>query len=317
MKSKVSIIVPIYKVEKYLEKCVDSLTNQTYKNIEIILVDDGSPDNCPLLCDDFSKLDDRIVVVHKKNGGLSSARNAGLDVCTGDYIMFIDSDDYIANNMVESLLDFNKSINADLVICDYYLVYDSKLKSQNHFKRKKVVTENSKFEMLYQSKYAIPTLVAWNKLYRRELFNNLRYDEGKLHEDEFIICKILKNAKKIAYLPEKLYYYVQRDGSIMSKFSLKSFDKIEAFDLRISFFRDNSVDNLIGEAQYQKLLACISCLNGYSHSDYEIDSSIIKKTEFEIDNLLTQLIISNSLKLKRKLKVLIYYYFPKLYRNWR
>ena len=306
MESKVSVIVPIYNVEKYLKRCVDSLINQTYKNLEIILVDDGSPDNCPQLCDEFSNIDSRIIVIHKKNGGLSSARNAGLDIFTGDYVVFIDSDDYIAENMIEKMVESNINIDADIVVCDYYLDYTSFLKKQKHYKHKRIVSNSQKFKMLYNSRYAIPTVVAWNKLYKRNIFNTIRYDNGKLHEDEFMICKLLNNANKILYIPERLYYYVQRDGSITSKFSLKSFDKIEAFDLRIKYFQDNKLYKFIDEAKYQKLLASISCLNGYVNSGLDIDALIVNKLKTDIKILLDELKFSKYLKLKRKIKVYLF-----------
>lgn len=315
MKNLVSIIVPIYKVEDYLKKCVDSLINQTYKDIEIILVDDGSPDNCPKLCDEFALRDSRVKVIHKINGGLSSARNAGLDVCNGDFVMFIDSDDFVSENMVETLLNNYEKTKADIIVCDYYLVYGDNLKIQKHYKKNKIVSGIDKYKMLYKSRYAIPSLVAWNKLYKIHIFDKIRYDNGKLHEDEFIICKLLNSANQVSYITDKLYFYVQRNGSIMSKFNTKSFDKIEAFDLRINFFANNGLNELIDEAKYQKLLACKYCLNGYINSDLEKDDSLIEKLKNDIFMLLKDLMFSKKLKFVRKVKVILYAVLFNIYKK--
>lgn len=228
LEPKISVIVPIYNVEKYLIRCVESILNQTYKNLEIILVDDGSPDKCPTICDEFAKKDSRIIVVHKKNGGLSDARNAGLDIATGEYIGFVDSDDYISENMYEVLLQRILKNDADMAICNYLSVDENyELVSEKNVVLP-IEDGSSTFDDFmkgYTGKYGWYYVVAWNKLYKRKLFNKLRYPLGKKHEDEFLIHHILDQCEKIECVREGLYYYMQRPGSIMAEqFNIKNLD---------------------------------------------------------------------------------------------
>ena len=238
----VSVIVPIYRVEQYLDRCVSSIVNQTYKNIEIILVNDGSPDNCPKICDEWAKKDKRIKVIHKQNGGLSDARNSGLDKATGKYVLFVDSDDYIENNMVEELLNSLNKEDADIAICNYYIENDiEKHVANNLLMEKFVCSGNEKYKMNFDEKYSIQSIVAWNKLYKIELFNGIRYPKGKIHEDEYIICDILEKANKIVYNLKPLYHYIQRDNSITSCFKFNRFDIEYALDRRIDFFQNRKM----------------------------------------------------------------------------
>ena len=166
MNELISIIVPVYKVEPYLNKCVDSIINQTYKNIEIILVDDGSPDNCGKICDDYTKKDSRIKVIHKKNGGLSDARNYGIEASIGDYIMFVDSDDYISANMCEILLKTAKKYNADIINCNFEEVFsnaESRINRQAVNKNEEVFSNLDMLKTFFFN-YTFDANVVWNKL---------------------------------------------------------------------------------------------------------------------------------------------------------
>ena len=196
MEELVSVIVPIYKVEPYLKKCVDSIRNQTYKNLEIILVDDGSPDECPKMCDDFAKEDNRIKVIHRKNGGLSAARNSGLEIATGKYIGFVDSDDYIHSKMYEILVGRLEEKSADLAVCRVQDVFEiGEEEALSTEEKVETMTNVEALKSIYGN-WGTDMVVAWNKLYKRELFEELRYNEGKVHEDEFMIHKVLYNVKK-------------------------------------------------------------------------------------------------------------------------
>lgn len=255
-KDLVSIIVPIYKVEEYLDKCVESLINQTYQNIEIILVDDGSPDNCPMLCDEWAKKDSRINVIHKENGGLSDARNYGIDAAKGDYIVFVDSDDYTEENMIENLFNSLKKEEADIAICNFY-IEDENTNEQtiaNNLDSKIFsCTGEEKYKYLFDWEYSTQTVVAWNKLYKINLFEKIRYPKGKLHEDEYIICELLKNANKVVYNLQPFYHYIKRDNSITSTFNLKRFDIIEALEKRISFFQKEGFDFYVYKSQVYEI----------------------------------------------------------------
>lgn len=212
----ISVIVPIYNVESYLNKCVESIVNQTYTNLEIILVDDGSPDNCPIMCDEWAKKDNRIKVIHKENGGLSSARNAGLDIAKGAFIAFVDSDDYVEAHYIEILLKKLLQYNVDLVCCSINNIYENKMEN---FKLKPVdkdlVISGSSILPEFYRHYTTALMVAWNKLYKRELFDNLRYTAGRIYEDGAIVLHLLSKCKQVAIIPDVLYNYLRRENSIM------------------------------------------------------------------------------------------------------
>lgn len=237
----ISIIVPIYKVEKYLEKCVMSIIDQTYQNLEIILVDDGSPDRCGEICEEFAKQDSRIVVLHKKNGGLSDARNAGIEVATGEYFFFVDSDDYIHPQMIEILYQGIKKNKAELSICQFQNVAEDKNTDYESVKQQEwIVLESDQDKLEYALGENTTTIftVAWNKLYARRLFDGVRYPFGKIHEDEFTTYKTIHAAKKIAYIECPLYYYVQREGSIMANgFDERNLSVLEAYEERLNLYQ--------------------------------------------------------------------------------
>lgn len=226
---EISIIVPVYNVEKYLNKCVDSILNQTFKEFELILVDDGSPDNSGAICDQYAKKDSRVKVIHKENGGLSSARNAGIEVAQGKYLGFIDSDDYIAEDMYELLYNNIIKEDADLSICGIYDVYEEKEVVEKE-RIKKTVSALEAMILIFEGNNI--SVHAVNKLYKRELFSAIRYPIGKYHEDSFVIVDILDKCHSVVIDSIQKYYYVHRAESINTeKFSAKQFDFIEAWEL--------------------------------------------------------------------------------------
>lgn len=254
----VSIIVPIYKVEAYLEKCIQSIQNQTYKEVEIILVDDGSPDGCGKICDAYAEEDARIKVIHKENGGLSDARNKGLDIAVGDYILFVDSDDYIHPQMVEILLTNLQYTDADMVVCGFKQVWEKDEVVFPEF-TSNAVAEGIKGEagktvevfrgqdVMNNLQYKnLLTVVAWNKLYKAELFQEIRYPKGRIHEDEFLTHHILHLCKKTAYIKEELYYYLQRSDSIMGEVKYIGVrDGWIAYEERLAFLREHGYEQMV------------------------------------------------------------------------
>lgn len=243
MKEKISVIVPIYKVEKYLEKCVDSILNQTYSNTEVILVEDGSPDKCGEMCDMYAEKDSRVVVLHKENGGLSDARNAGMLIATGEYISFVDSDDYIEPDMLEIMYNRMKEDGTDLVVCNFSYVDEEgniiKEKNQNSPIKDEMLTGEQAFSRLAGKKYWY-YVTAWNKLYRRDLLKDIEFPKGKINEDEFVAHYVLAKCNRISCVEKSLYMYVQREHSIMhrlvnGKYTIKNFDAMEAFCSRVMF----------------------------------------------------------------------------------
>lgn len=242
MNPLISVIVPIYNVEKYLARCVDSIVNQTYKNLEIILVDDGSPDRCPQMCDDYAEKDSRIKVVHKKNGGLSDARNAGMAVATGEYISFIDSDDYVSDDFFECLLDVMNKENSDIAECSVVKFYED-----NRFDE----LSDDLSVKTYDTQDAMSALIAenpfhqhvWNKLYKTELVKDIPYAVGKLNEDEFWTYRVFGRANKVAKLNKTMYYYFQRSSSIMGVgYNIRRLDALEGKANRQKYIENNFPD---------------------------------------------------------------------------
>jgi len=209
----ISVIIPVYKVEECLNRCVDSILNQTYKNIEIILVDDGSPDKCGKICDRYAAKDNRIQVLHKENGGLSSARNAGIEIANGEYYTFLDSDDWVDNRYIEKLYTLIKETESDISVCNFEKVYSEDTKLENS---KIEIYEFTNIEALEQltGRFYIQLVTAWGKLYHRSLFKDIRYPVCKIHEDEYIAHHLYYKANKIVMTTEKLLYYWQREDSI-------------------------------------------------------------------------------------------------------
>lgn len=236
----VSVIVPVYKVEMYLPQCIDSILAQTFSDFELILVDDGSPDNCGKICDGYAKKDSRITVIHKENGGLSSARNSGIEWVfknsNSEWISFIDSDDWVHPQYLESLLFAATSLNADIGVCEYEETSDRSPNCDTF----KITPEKISPEELYINKH-VTSVVAWGKLYRKELFNSIRYPVGKLHEDEYVTYKILFEHSYVAYITEKLYfYYSNPDGIILGEWSPKRLDAVDAHEEQTEYFRTHN-----------------------------------------------------------------------------
>lgn len=245
--AKISIIVPVYNVEMYLNKCIESILKQTFKDFELILVNDGSTDSSGIICDEYMKKDQRIKVIHKENGGLSSARNAGIDIAIGDYIAFIDSDDYIHPSMYEVLYREAIKEKSDIILCQFKKVLEKDCVNESHSLSSYEVINYTNIETLKKiySNQGVEFIVAWNKLYHSSIFKSIRYPIGMIHEDEFIAHTALYNAKKVSYIPLELYYYVQRTNSIMqSKFHINRLDVIYALENRMIFFSSLGLNEL-------------------------------------------------------------------------
>lgn len=236
----VSVIVPIYNVQNYLQKCIDSITAQTYKNLEIILVDDGSPDDCGQICEQNKDKDSRIKVIHKENGGLSDARNAGMRIATGSYYVFIDSDDYIHNSMIEELVKAVTKTGADMAVCNFKNVSEDESIDTNKElicePYKMISSEDERLKAFYEETCTQFT-VAWNKIYPAAFFKDIEYPKGKVHEDEFTTYKLLEQSSKVAYIDTPLYYYVSRQSSIMGeKFGKARLYRLDAILERMDYF---------------------------------------------------------------------------------
>lgn len=238
----ISVIIPVYNVERYLEKCLNSIVKQSYSNLEILLVDDGSPDSCPQICDNWAQRDHRIKVIHKDNGGLSAARNAGLRVAKGLYICFVDSDDYVSEKFVETLHRLICDNHTEISAVSFQEVFS--MENQEVGMEKEQDPEENVFEAedALRQLFTNSTFAnyAWNKMYKRDLFDDIQFPIGRKMEDLGTTYKLLLKAKKIAYSTEKLYFYYQRDDSILHKPSADFYrDKFE-----LSRERYEKIENL-------------------------------------------------------------------------
>lgn len=298
MKELITVVVPIYNVEKYLDKCIQSIINQTYRNLEIILVDDGSKDSSFMICDKYQTEDDRIQVIHKENGGLSDARNIGIDIAHGQYIMFIDSDDFIDLKMIEILYENLKQTDSDISLCGVNIVKNNKIKKNNKENKLEVFSRKQAYQNLYNYR-ALETVVAWNKLYKIKIFDDIRYPKGKINEDAFIIHKLLEKIDKIVYTPQKLYFYIKRKGSITGNFNLKRLDELDAFEQRIQFFKEKNMQEL-----YEKSLYRYCASNRYCYIHVK-DEKIKNKLDLEFIKKYNILKKSQYLSQKEKIKLYV------------
>lgn len=286
MHRKISVIIPVYKVEKYLKRCVESVVNQTYKNIEIILVNDGSPDKCGEICDEYARIDSRIKVIHKENGGLSSARNSGLDIASGDYIMFVDSDDWISEVSLEQL---NEYIDMDYDIINFkfsFVKENSKelIETNNNIKDSYECDLITYIDKLFSGEL---NFFIWNKLYKKNLFDEVRFPEGRNYEDLATIYKLYFNAKSIIVTDYTLYYYwLGNSNSITSNSTVKNMRDYllstkEIYKVNKNYLQINKRDFSNVDTWYKMMI--IQLLINYTKSTNKNDA-LKREILFELRN---------------------------------
>ncbi len=252
MKPIISVIIPVYKVEKYMDKCIQSVVNQTYKDLEVILVDDGSPDSCPRKCDEWGKEDQRIRVLHKKNGGLSDARNRGIDIASGEYIAFVDSDDWIAPTMFEQMYQKISENDADMAICRYKKIFDDGHSEEcaPFGKADRVLDTRDALTLLLED--SVITSHVWRKLYKRELITPNLFPVGKYYEDVFIMPELIMKSKKVVCMNEVFYYYRQNNDGILGSNSVRvNSDYCEALEYNVKMI-ENAFPELKKKAEYER-----------------------------------------------------------------
>lgn len=312
---EISVIVPVYNVEKYLEKCIDSILNQTFKDFELILINDGSTDNSGEICNHYANIDNRIHVINKENGGLSDARNHGIKIASGKYLCFIDSDDYIHPQMLEILYQDILKHQADITCCNFLRVYEN----QNIESYKISILQEEQIytgiELIEHLSNRVEFVIAWNKLYKKELFNQIAYKVGVKHEDEYIIHHLLLQTKKFVYRNCELYYYVQRCGSIMdSQKSIVNLDGIFMYRERwksCSYFVDKKVQDKL----------CYTYINYFlkQFKKYMIkgcyDRTMSKCIYLFKKDLLSSF-ANNEYSLKEKMTWILFIITPKLYNRY-
>jgi len=296
--SLVSVIIPVYNVEQYLKRCVKSVIEQTYPNIEIILINDGSTDSSGEICHELEKTDERILLIEKENGGLSSARNAGLEMATGEYVTFIDSDDYVSVEYVEILLKLCKKFDAEISLCDL-----AKGKAHNHqfTTEQRQVRFYNGIECL-RSMYLISAFESAScKLFKKQLFEGIEFPVGRIMEDAATTYKLIYRAKKIACIPNQLYYYFQSTGSIIrGKFTLYNLSGLKSYEERFTFFLEIGEKALYERAQQQYeavMLKWYYCVKRY----YPEEKVLIKEMHQKICE--TYKILKESPEIKEYIKI--------------
>lgn len=275
---KISVIIPVYNVEQYLRQCLDSVVNQTYKNLEIFCVDDGSTDNSGKICEEYSLKDNRITVIHKQNDGISSARNAVIDMVKGRYITFIDSDDYVESDFIEYLYNILKKFNCKMSVCTHNIVKNNKIKKSFNLKTDyKLSSQECIKRLLYND--GIDTS-AWAKLYEKSLFNDIRYPVGKLFEDIATTYKFFIKSKEIACGHLAKYNYNVRDNSIVTeKFNRSKLDLLESTD-NMAEEVINIFPNLKKAALRRRVYARFSTLNQMVKVDKENEEKVKEMISF-------------------------------------
>lgn len=311
MQDKVSVIVPIYNVEQWLDDCVNSIVKQDYRNIEIILVDDGSTDNSGIICEEWKQKDERIIVIHKKNGGLSSARNAGLDICQGDYVTFVDSDDYIQPDTIQCMLKDIKEKKVEVVRCAMNKIIKGKSVESKDVYNEKMYLKNELLDGFYYYKEGLCGSVC-DKLFKAELFEGLRFPEGINSEDYYALFNIFLKIDKMFYNNKCLYNYRIRDNSICTTqvITEHSFDKIKISDIIKEATEEVIPERLLDAENFQTLsrffvYTDIICRD---YTNFER-----KKWISELKKCRKKIFRSRNIDIKFKLKYFCFIYFTRIY----
>lgn len=311
MDEKISVIVPIYNVEKYLHRCIESIINQTYRNIEIILVNDGSTDDSKNICEKYLNKDKRIKLINKKNGGLSEARNAGLKKATGEIVSFIDSDDFIETNFYEYMLAEMKKTNSDIAICGTSIDYE------NGKKREKVnLTEeilDSKEAIIKLNSFSSFDMSVCNKIFKRDIVKNIEFPIGKKSEDYFVTYKYLDKAKKIVVLPKAMYHYYQRPNSISRGKVNISYDYIEG-SLRQKEYIEKRYPDIQNVANTAYAFSYIAVYNRYIENDADLPREKKKKFKKEVKKYIKYIISNEYINNLKKIQAIVFSYNLFLYK---
>lgn len=307
--SLISIIVPVYNVEEYLSRCVNSILNQTYRDFELLLINDGSTDNSGAICEDFSKRDPRIKVIHKENGGLSDARNIGIDSAQGKFFLFVDSDDFIHPNMLELLVSNIIETDSDISVCSFQKVYSEKDCEIDYQNNIETCTNLEALDKFFGSNDGV-NVVTWNKLYKAELFNGIQFPKGRLHEDNFTTFKLLYRCRKVVYSNAKMYYYFQRNNSITGAKKSKNYlDAIDANREMCDFFIKEGLFELAKKAISTYLWYLSHAYYQIKNLEKEIAKNVLKR--FRSDFLIYWPYVSFS---KSIMLLFLFYFSPKFYK---
>lgn len=313
METAISVIVPIYRVEKYLPACIDSILNQTFTDFELILVDDGSPDRCPEICDETAKRDARVRVIHQANAGLSAARNAGIEAAHGAWLSFVDSDDYIAPHFCEKLYQTAQRTNADCVMCSVQNVDESGKLIDSALMRvaDEVKTGREVLRKIGRDDVT-PYLTAWNKLYRRKLFNTLRYPAGRQNEDVFVFAELFCQVQRAACVAEPLYFYRKRIDSIMnSAVTLRNLDEMWAYVNCFEHLQQDDEESILKETE-KRVFAKLTGVY-YRVTEEDRYSNKMKQAKKAQWNIAMRLMKQGRLDLRSLARTLLFQALPGVY----
>ena len=313
METAISVIVPIYRVEKYLPACIDSILNQTFTDFELILVDDGSPDRCPEICDETAKRDARVRVIHQANAGLSAARNAGIEIAHGEWLGFVDSDDYIAPQFYEMLYQTAQRTDADCVMCSVQNVDESGKSIDSALMRvaDEVKTGQEVLQKIGRDDVT-PYLTAWNKLYRRKLFNTLRYPSGRQNEDVFVFAELFCQVQRAACVAEPLYFYRKRIDSIMnSAVTLRNLDEMWAYVNCFEHLQQDDEESILKETE-KRVFAKLTGVY-YRVTEEDRYSNKMKQAKKAQWNIAMRLMKQGRLDLRSLARTLLFQALPGVY----
>lgn len=313
METAISVIVPIYRVEKFLPQCIESVLNQTFTDFELILVDDGSPDRCPEICDETAKRDARVRVIHQANAGLSAARNAGIEVAHGAWLSFVDSDDYIAPQFYEKLYQTAQRTDADCVMCSVQNVDESGKPIDSALMRvaDEVKTGREVLRKIGRDDVT-PYLTAWNKLYRRKLFNTLRYPAGRQNEDVFVFAELFCQVQRAACVAEPLYFYRKRIDSIMnSAVTLRNLDEMWAYVNCFEHLQQDNEESILKETE-KRVFAKLTGVY-YRVTEEDRYSNKMKQAKKAQWNIAMRLMKQGQLDLRSLARTLLFQALPGVY----
>ena len=313
METAISVIVPVYRVEKYLPTCIDSILNQTFTDFELILVDDGSPDRCPEICDEVARRDARVRVIHQANAGLSAARNAGIEIAHGEWLGFVDSDDYIAPQFYEKLYQTAQRTDADCVMCSVQNVDESGKPIDSALMRvaDEVKTGREVLRKIGRDDVT-PYLTAWNKLYRRKLFNTLRYPAGRQNEDVFVFAELFCQVQRAVCVAEPLYFYRKRIGSIMnSVVTLRNLDEMWAYVNCFEHLQQDDEESTLKETE-KRVFAKLTGVY-YRVTEEDRYSNKMKQAKKAQWNIAMRLMKQGQLDLRSLARTLLFQALPGVY----
>ncbi len=305
----ITIVVPIYNMQEYLKRCVDSIISQTYSNIEILLIDDGSTDKSKEICDEYSKIDNRIRVFHKPNGGLSDAKNYGLKKATGTYVTFVDSDDWIEPDMYKKMLFEMNKTNSDIVICGRYIDYENG-NSKKWFNRDKLIM-NGDESLIYLNSFYNFDMASWDKLYKKDLFRNIEFPYGKKCEDAYTTYLLFSRCNRVTYIPECYYHYYQRNGSI-SRGKTINMDYIYAAEEQLTFF-EQKYPNIMFVAETNYVFAIKSMFQVSVERNLKLTNDF-KIRKRSLGRYRKSVINNKYISCKKKITYLLFTYCTWLYR---